>query len=92
MRDFTKMISVLFIVCGLAAASLAVVNAITKEPIAGYEKRYRDAALREVFPDADEFLNYEPDRVWEALREGQKTGHVFLTQVQGYSGPITLMF
>ncbi|MCX5670887.1 MAG: RnfABCDGE type electron transport complex subunit G [Planctomycetota bacterium] len=92
MRDFIRMVSVLFIVCGLAAASLAVVNAITKEPIAGYEKRYRDAALREVFPDADEFLNDEPDRVWEALREGQKTGHVFLTQVQGYSGPITLMF
>jgi len=92
MRDFIRMVSVLFIVCGLAAASLAVVNAITKEPIAGYEKRYRDAALREVFPEADEFLNYEPDRVWEALREGQKTGHVFLDRVQGYSGPITLMF
>ena len=92
MRDFIKMISVLFIACGLAAGSLAVVNAVTKEPIASYEKRQRDAALREVFPDADEFKNVAPDRVWEVLRKGQKAGHIYLTQVQGYSGPITLMF
>jgi electron transport complex protein RnfG len=92
MRDFTRMISVLFIVCGLSAASLAVMNSVTKEPIARYEKQQRDEALQGVFPDADEFLNSQPDRVWEALRKGQKTGHVFLTQVQGYSGPITLMF
>jgi electron transport complex protein RnfG len=92
MRDFIRMISVLFVVCGLAAGSLAVVNAVTKEPIASYEKRQRDAALREVCPDADEFKNVAPDRVWEAFREGQKTGYVFLTRVQGYSGAITLVF
>jgi electron transport complex protein RnfG len=86
------MISVLFIACGLAAGSLAMVNAVTKEPIASHEKRQRDLALREVFPDADEFKDVTPNKVWEALRKGQKTGHVFLTQVQGYSGPITLMF
>jgi len=92
MRDFVKMISVLFIVCGLAAGGLAVVNAVTKEPIASYVKRQRDTALREVSADADEFKNVVPDRVWEVLRNGQKAGHIFLTQVQGYSGPITLMF
>ena len=70
MRDFTKMISVLFIACGLAAGSLALVNAVTKEPIASHGKRQRDLALREVFPDADEFKNIAPDRVWEALRKG----------------------
>ena len=92
MRDFTKMISVLFIACGLAAGSLALVNAVTKELIAGYEKRQRDAALREVSADADEFIVVTPDKVWEALRKGQTAGHVFQTQVQGYNGAITLMF
>lgn len=92
MRDFTRMISVLFIVCGLAAASLAVMNAATKERIAGYERRAREAALREVFADADEFVVYRPDKVWEASCKGRKMGRVFLVQVQGYSGPITLMF
>ena len=92
MRDFVKMTTVLFIVCGLSAGSLAVVNAVTKEPIATYEMRQRDAALREVSAGADEFKNVVPDSVWEALRKGQKAGHIFLTRVQGYSGPITLMF
>jgi electron transport complex protein RnfG len=92
MRDFVKMISVLFIACGFAAGSLAVVNAVTKEPIANHEKQQREAALREVFPDADEFRNVVPDRVWEALRKGEKVGNVFLTPVQGYSGAITLVF
>jgi len=83
---------VVFIACGLAAGSLAVVNTVTRETIAGHEKQQRAAALREVLVDADEFKNVAPDRVWEAFRAGQKTGQVFLTQVQGYSGPITLMF
>lgn len=92
MRDFTKMISVLFVACGLSAGSLAVVNAVTKEPIANYEKQQRESALREVFADANEFKNVEPDRVWEALRNGQELGHIFLTKAKGYSGLITLMF
>jgi len=92
MRDFIKMMYVLFITCGIAAGSLAVVNAVTKEPIAGYEKLNREAALREVSDGADEFVVVTPDKVWEALRNKEKVGHVFLTQVQGYGGPITLSF
>ena len=92
MRDFTKMISVLFIACGLAAGSLAVMNAVTKEPIANYEKQRKEAALREVSAGADEFIVVTPDKVWEAFRKKEKAGHIYLTQVQGYSGPITLMF
>jgi len=92
MRDFTRMISVVFIACGLAAGSLAVVNAVTKEPIANYEKQQKEAALREVSAGADEFIVVTPDKVWEAFRKKEKAGHVFLTQVQGYGGPITLAF
>jgi electron transport complex protein RnfG len=92
MGDFIKMLSILFVVCGLAAGSLAVVNAVTKERIASSEERRRDAALREVCPDADELKNVAPDRVWEALRKGERVGYVFLSHVQGYSGPITLVF
>jgi len=93
MHDFTRMISVLFIACGLAAGSLSLVNAVTKHPIEVHEQEQREAALREVSPDADEFKEITPGKVWEALRNGQKAGHVFLVQVRGYSssGPITLM-
>ena len=91
MREFVKMTSVLFIVCGISAGSLAVMNAVTKERIASGERRQRDAALGEVFPDADEFKSITPDKVWGVSRKGQEIGYVFLTQIQGYGGPITLM-
>jgi len=92
MSDFIKMISVLFIACGLAAGSLAIVDMVTKEPIANWDKKQKEIALREVFTTADEFKELTANKVWEARNNGQKAGNIFLTEVQGYSGPITLMF
>ena len=92
MRDFIKMIAELFIVCGLAAASLAVVNMVTKEPIARWDKVQKENALRTIIAGADEFKELEADKVWEARRNGQPAGCAFLARVQGYSGAITLMF
>jgi len=91
-RDFVKMVSVLFVACGLAAASLAVVNMLTRERIARWEKEQKEVALRAVFEQADEFKELTPDRVWEARGKGQAVGHAFLAQIQGYSGPIAVMF
>ena len=91
MRDFVKLMSELFIVCGLAAASLAVVNMVTKEPIARWDKVQKEDALRKVVAGADEFKELEADKVWEARRNGQRAGFAFWTRFQGYSGPITLM-
>ena len=92
MRDFTRMISVLFIACGLAAGSLAVVNAVTKEPIANHEKVQKEKAFREVSNGADEFVVVKPDKVWEAFRKKEKAGYVFLAQAKGYGGPIKMAF
>ncbi len=92
MRDFLKMISVLFIVCGLAAGSLAVVDLVTKARIALWERKQRDAALKVVFPAADEFLEVSAGKAWEARAQGQKCGDAFLLQIRGYSGPIAVMF
>jgi electron transport complex protein RnfG len=92
MSDFIKMVSVLFIACGLAAGSLAIVDMVTKEPIANLDKKQKEVALREVFTTADEFKELTANKVWEARNKGQKVGDIFLTEVQGYSGPITLMF
>jgi len=91
MRDLLRMTTVLFITCGLSAGSLAVMNAVTRERIATSEQRQRDAALREVFTDADEFRTVTPDKVWGAARNGQDIGYVFQVKTQGYSGPISLV-
>ena len=92
MPEFVKVIVVLFVVCGLAAGSLAVVNTVTKEPIAKWEKTQRDVALREVFAGADEFKELTPNRLWEVRCKGELSGYVVLTDARGYSGPITVMF
>jgi electron transport complex protein RnfG len=92
MRDFARLILVLFVACGLAAASLAVVNMVTRERIALWEQKQKETALRSVCRNADEFKEVTTNRVWEARLKGQKVGYAFLTQIQGYSGAITLMF
>lgn len=92
MRDFARMISILFLTCGLAAGSLAVVNMVTRDRIAAWEKQRKEAALKVICADADEFREVKPGAAWDAFRAGGKTGSAFLLQAQGYSGPITLMF
>lgn len=92
MRDFVRMMSLLFIVCGLAAASLAVVNRVTRERIALWEKQRQEEALRAVLPGTNEFVVLASNKIWESRRQGRTVGHAFLIVVQGYSGPITLMF
>ena len=92
MRNLVKMMFVLFIVCGTAAGSLAVVNMATQDRIARQEKQQKEDALRTILQDADEFNELAADSIWEAKRNGRKLGNAFLAKIQGYSGVITLMF
>lgn len=92
MPDVVKMVAVLFIACGFSAGSLAVVNLVTRDPIEAGERKAKDAALREVFAEADEFKEITPNRVWEARSKGQPVGHVLQAETPGYSGPIVMMF
>jgi Na+-translocating ferredoxin:NAD+ oxidoreductase subunit G len=100
MPEFVRMIIVLFLTCGLAAGSLSLVNAVTREPIAAWEKKQIEAGLREVFAAADEFKESAitaeqsavADRQWEALSHGQLQGQIFQISPQGYSGEIIIVF
>ncbi len=92
MRDFARMIVVLFAACGLAAASLAVVNRATKDRIARWEGQRQEEALRAALPGTNEFVVLASNKIWEARCQGRTVGHAFRAQIQGYSGPITLMF
>ncbi len=102
-----KLIVTLFLVCGIAAGSLAFVNAATREPIARYAAIEREEARKKVLPDADEFsesesydewtaqkLDEKSGSVfeWKAVKNGAPEGSVFQTSIQGYSGPIKLIF
>jgi electron transport complex protein RnfG len=88
MKGTLRLVVVLFVVCGIAAGALSFVNAATKERIAADAKRQRVEAMRKVLPDAQEFVETTPGKVWEARRGSELIGHVLAASTQGYGGPI----
>jgi electron transport complex protein RnfG len=48
-------------------------------------------ALKEVMPDADDFREVVPGKVWDALGSGERIGGVIITVAQGYSGNIGIV-
>lgn len=92
MKSTLRLILVLLVACALAAGALSLVNAVTKDRIAGFARQEREQALKQVFPAAEEFREVLPGRHWEALAGGVPVGHVFAATIQGYSGPILSFF
>ncbi len=92
MKDLVRFPLILLIVCGLAAGSLAFVNAATKDQIAEYARLEKLDALKRVFPSADDFKETEPGKRWDAMKGADKLGTVFLASTMGYSGTIEVIF
>jgi len=76
----------LFLICFVMTGALAVVNAITKDPIAANEKLAADAARQEIFPGAT-FENHG-DYFTAKDVDGDVLGYCMDTQAQGYGGVI----
>lgn len=91
MKGTIKLALILFIVCGLAAGALAFVNSATKDRIAAFALEEQVQARKAVFPEAEEFSEAEPGRLWNAVRGGQPVGSVTRASIQGYSGIIVIM-
>lgn len=92
MKGVLKLALTLFIVCGLAAGALGVVNAVTRDRIAEYARIAKMEALKKVFPEAEEFRETDPGRAWDAVQGGAAIGTVHLVSTQGYSGIIEAVF
>ncbi len=92
MKDSLKLVMILFLVCGIAAGSLAFVNKATKDRIAGFAREEQLDALKKVLPEAESFTEKEPGKSWEAVKAGSAIGYVNLASIQGYSGPIGIVF
>jgi electron transport complex protein RnfG len=88
MSGALRLLIVLFLVCGIAAGSLAFVNSATKERIAEFARLEKIEAMQKVLPEAEEFIETSPGRLWEAHRGGEVVGRVLAASTQGYSGPI----
>ncbi|MDR0530900.1 MAG: FMN-binding protein [Oscillospiraceae bacterium] len=83
----------LLAICVVITGALAGVNAVTKEPIAQNAQQEADAAKRELFPEAQEFVA-AGDGIDMAVRSAEAAlavGYVVESQAQGYGGPIKIM-
>jgi electron transport complex protein RnfG len=92
MKDFLKLIFVLFVTCAVAAGSLSFINQVTKQPIAEFVKIEKLESMKKVQPDATEFKVLLENRLWEALQGKDSIGYVIMTKNNGYGGPLTIMF
>ena len=88
MSGALRLVIVLFVVCAVAAGSLAFVNAATKDRIAEFARLEKIEAMQKVLPEAQEFVETTPGKAWEARQGSQVIGHVVAASIQGYSGPI----
>jgi electron transport complex protein RnfG len=97
-KTILKTALILFVVCGLAAGLLAFVNLGTKDRIAAFAKEEQEAAMKQVFPQADSFTELPPRpgaaevQDWDAVKAGAVVGSVHIEKPMGYSGEIQVMF
>ncbi len=92
MSHMIRLVLVLFGACFIAAGSLAGVNELTKKPISGHAEKGKTEAMQAVQPEATSFRETVPNRVWDALRGDQVIGRVINTEIQGYAGPIKILY
>jgi Na+-translocating ferredoxin:NAD+ oxidoreductase subunit G len=91
MKGIVKLGVTLFVVCAIAAGSLAFFADLTAEPIAAQVAVEQRDALKRVAPLATEFTEAEKGRRWDALGSGASVGRVLAVQAKGYGGPIGIM-
>ena len=95
-KDFVMPVLVLFCICLVISAALAVTNAVTAPIIAESEAEAAEAARLEVLPQAGEAgfealtLEGLPDTVTEVYRAVNGAGYVFMLSAQGYGGEMQL--
>ena len=99
MKDSFRLGITLTVICAIAAAVLAFTYSVTKNQIEMQKKIKQDNANKEAFKGADKFVplktsikfENELDKVFEADKNSNKKGYVFLLHPRGYGGPIEMV-
>ena len=100
-----NMVLVLMLVCLGASAAVAVVYAVTKDPIDAAEVAKKNSAIKEVVPEfdnnpyeealdvmADQAAPDKTNKVYPAKKGGEIVGYaVESTTTKGFGGPFTIM-
>ena len=95
MRDIFNYAWKLCLIAVIAALFLGLTNLVTAQPIARQQKLKADSARIEVMPEADEFIEIEPEddedysniiEIHNVIDDGSDAGHVIKLIVKGFSG------
>ena len=82
----------LFLICLVVTAALALTNNVTADKIASNELESKNQSMKNVCPDADEFVEIIPDVLYEGRdSSGAVVGYAVSTAAQGYGGQVKVM-
>lgn len=98
-KDIIKSIVVLFVICLVVSAALAVVNHFTAPVSEANAIARENEARREMIPEADDFIRVSEVKLPEAVvsayhavdKSTQSLGYVFTVQGKGFDGTIKVM-
>jgi len=94
LKDFAAPILALSVICLVMAGALAMVNHITYPVIAEAAAERALETMRDLIPDADEFVRIEnelPEYVHAAYRTTNNVGVIVVINVRGFGGEMRIM-
>ena len=99
-KDFIKTSLTLFVLTLVAALCLGLTNIFTQTKIEQNIMSEREADMRKIIADADDFTkvsDYSPQpqslvrEIYTAKKEGEVIGYAVMSEVQGFSGALSLV-
>ena len=93
-RDFAAPILALSMICLVMAGALALINHVTEPIIVEAAAERALETMRELIPDADEFVRIDtdlPDYVHAAYKAANNTGYIIVINVRGFGGQMRVM-
>ena len=93
MKHILKPAIILFSTAVIVATLVSVAHWLTAEPIASKNQRLRLAAMREVLPQAENFIEFPATLSGDIVRvfQGAPVGYVVELSPEGYSGKINVI-
>ncbi|WP_291582482.1 RnfABCDGE type electron transport complex subunit G [Clostridium sp. UBA6640] len=99
MKENLKLGGILLTIAAIAGIILGIAYSVTMEPIMAKEKEEKNAAMREILPDAEDFEEFKFDNaetpeilaVQSGVKSGENVGYCLNVSTKGYGGDINMM-
>lgn len=97
-RNYVMPLVVLTVICLVASAALALMETATRPIISATTLERENIAMSEIIPDAEGFELIEfddsmviPGEIRQAFRTTNNVGYIFIAEINGFSGIITVI-